>query len=91
METVELEVLGQKYTVKAPHDKHYIERVEQCLNEKIQEVREAGGAVTTFNIMVLVALNLVDECFKKEEELNTLTQAIEENAAYLVNRIEEYI
>lgn len=88
---VQIEVMGQKFNLKGTHDKKYIERVERHLNEKIEEVKEAGSSLTTFNLMVLVALNLVDDCLKKEDEIQSLIKAIEDDSTRLIGLVDSYI
>lgn len=84
-ETVQVEVMGQKFKLKGTHDKDYIVRVEQFLNDKIAEVQQTSGSITTSNVMVLVALNLVDDCMKKEDRINCLVKSVEEESSRLVN------
>ena len=90
-DTVQIEVMGQKFTLKGNHDKKYIERVEKYINEKIEEIKESGSSITTYNLMVLVALNLADDCLKMEDEINRLTKTTEDNSMRLINLIDSHI
>ena len=87
-DSVQLEIMGQKFNLRGTHDKDYIMRVEKHLNEKINEVKESGGSITTFNLMVLVALNLVDDYFKKEGEIKKIVKTIENDSEKLINLID---
>jgi len=88
-ESVSIEIMGQKFFIKDTHDKEYIDRVEKYINEKIDEVKGAGNAsITTYNMMVLVALNLVDDCFNKERELKQLHEKTEERSNNLIEFID---
>lgn len=87
-DSVQIEVRGKKFFLKGTHDKHYIERVEKHINERIAEVEKAGGPADSASLMVLVALNLVDDCLKKEDELNSLLKNVEENSTRLINLID---
>ena len=88
-ESVSIEIMGQKFFIKGTHDKEYIDRVEKFINEKIDEVKGSGNAsITTYNMMVLVALNLVDDCFNKESELKQLHEKIEERSNNLIEFID---
>jgi len=89
--SVQIEVMGQKFILKGTHDKEYIKRVEKYINEKIEEVKGSGGSITTYNLMVLVALNLVDDCLKKEDEINRLIKTTEDNSTRLINLIDSHI
>ena len=88
-ESVSIEIMGQKFFIKDTHDKEYIDRVEKYINEKIDEVKGSGNAsINTYNMMVLVALNLVDDCFNKEIELKQLHEKIEERSKNLIEFID---
>ena len=90
-DTVQIEVMGQKFTLKGNHDKEYIKRVEKYINEKIEEIKESGSSITTYNLMVLVALNLADDCLKKEDEINRLAKTTEDSSMRLINLIDSHI
>ena len=88
-ESVSIEIMGQKFFIKDTHDREYIDRVEKYINGKIDEVKGSGNAsITTYNMMVLVALNLVDDCFNKEIELKQLHERIEERSNNLIEFID---
>ncbi len=84
-------VLGQTFYLKGEHDQAYIERVEKYLNDKIEEVRSAGGTVDSYNLMILVALNLVDDCLKKEDEAAEVKRVLDEKSDQLINLIDSHM
>jgi len=90
-EPVQIEVLGQKFTLKGNYDTEYVERVEKYINDKIQEVQTQTVAISTHNLLILVALNLADECFKKEEELAELKKNVEGTAERLIDILDATI
>ncbi len=90
-DSVQIEVKGKKFFLKGNHDKGYINRVEKYINERIEEVEKAGGPVDSSNLMVLVALNLVADCLKKEDEIENLLKTVENNSTRLINIIDTCI
>jgi cell division protein ZapA (FtsZ GTPase activity inhibitor) len=90
-ESVPIVIMGQTFYLRGSHDPAYISRVEQFLNGKIDAVRKAGGTVDTGQLMVLVALNLVDDYFLKERELDALHKNIDNSAAELINLLESQL
>ena len=90
-DSVNIEVMGRKFVLKGSHDKEYIKQVEKYINERIEEVKGSGGSITTYDLMVLVALNLVDDCLKREDEINRLLKTTEENSTRLINLINSHI
>jgi cell division protein ZapA (FtsZ GTPase activity inhibitor) len=87
-ESVPIVVMGQTFNLRGSHDPEYITRVEHFLNGKIDAARKAGGTMDNSQLMVLVALNLVDDCFAKERELESLNKNIDNRASELINLLE---
>jgi len=87
-ESVPIVVMGQTFHLRGSHDPEYIARVEQFLNGKIDAARKAGGTMDNSQLMILVALNLVDDCFAKERELESLNKNIDNRASELINLLE---
>jgi len=87
-EPIQIEILGQKFTLKGSYDTDYVNRVEKYINDKIQEVQKQTSAISTHNLMILVALNLADECFKKDEELAQIKDLIEGTSKLLIDMID---
>jgi len=91
-ESTQIEIMGQKFFLKGSHDKEYISRVEKYINNKIEEVEhQSSGSITTYNLMILVALNLADDCIKKEDQINGLTESVENKSASLAALIDSHI
>ena len=87
-ETYPITVMGQKFLLKGTFEKEYIERVEEYINKKIDEVKKEGGSPDSYNLMILVALNLVDDCIKKELEIQKIKESFENNASTLIKFID---
>lgn len=87
-EPIQIQVLGQKFTLKGNYDKEYVRRVEKHINDKIQEVQSQASSLSTSNLLILVALNLTAEYLKKEEEIAAVIQLIEGTSDRLINSIE---
>ncbi len=90
-ETFEIQVLGQKYYLKGSHDQEYIKRVEDYLKQKIDEVQASGGTVDSYNTLVLVALNLVDECLQQQKSIDDMITSLNEDSEKLINLIDSHI
>ena len=89
-ESIPITVMGQKFLLKGVYEKGHIERVEKYINDKIEEIRREGGSPDSYNLMILVALNLVDDCLKKDDEMNKLLKTVEGNADRLINFIDSH-
>jgi cell division protein ZapA (FtsZ GTPase activity inhibitor) len=80
--------MGQTYLLKGSHDKQHVERVENFLNDQIDKARMSGAKADSFNLMVLVALNLADDCIAKDDEIKRLIGSIEFDTQRLINLID---
>ena len=87
-ESVSISIMGQTFNLQGSHDPEYVARVEKFLSEKIDAARTAGGAVDSSQLMMLVALNLVDDYFAKEREIETLHKDIDNRASELIHLLE---
>ncbi len=90
-ETVPIVVMGQTFHLRGSHDPAYVARVEQFLNDRIDAVRKIGGAVDSSQVLVLVALNLVDDYFSRERELEELHKNIDNRTAELIELLESHL
>lgn len=87
-DSFQITIMGQTYLLKGSYDKEYVARVETFLNEQIEKARAAGATLDSYNLMVLVALNLADDCMKKNDELKKLVAAVESDSQRLINLID---
>ena len=90
-DSYQITVMGRRFNLKGAHDPEHIARVERYINERIDEVKAAGGPVDTTNLMILVALNLTDDLLKSRDDLERMQDTIYDNAQMLINLIESHI
>jgi cell division protein ZapA (FtsZ GTPase activity inhibitor) len=90
-EPFQIEILGQKFNLKGNYEKDYVKKVEKFFNDKIQEVQKQTTSISTHNLLVLVALNIIDAYFKQENELEQLVEFIEGTSENLINLLDATI
>ncbi len=90
-ESYPIVIMGQTFHLRGDHDPEYIARVEKFLNGKIDAARKATGTVDSSQLMILVALNLVDDYFLKEHELEDLHKNVDNRAEELINLLESQL
>ena len=75
---VDVEIMGQKFTVSSDAEESYIRAVAGFVDGKIQEVLKKVHPSGKFNVAMLTALNIADEYHRLQEEhqavLNRLGQ-----------------
>ena len=67
MSIVNMEILGQRLSVKSDEDEEHIKSVESYLNSKVLEIKENSKAVSTLDVALLAALNVTGELIKIKE------------------------
>ncbi|MDO7786687.1 cell division protein ZapA [Desulforamulus aquiferis] len=74
---VEVEILGEHYTLKGHESPEYMLMVAHQVNKRMNEIRQRNNKLSLNKVAVLSAINLVDELIKLQQEYNNLLQMIE--------------
>lgn len=80
MGSIEVVILGQKYTVKGEAPEDYIRKLAGFVDEKLKEVYNAAPGITPLRASILASLNIADELHKLREAQDNITRNIEERA-----------
>ena len=59
--TVDVEIMGQKFTVSSDAEESYVLKVAGYVDGKTQEVLKTARSVAKPNVAMLAALNIADE------------------------------
>lgn len=62
--TVEVEIQGQKYSIRSALDQDYVRSLAAFLDQKIGAAAESTTSSDSLRLTVLAALNLADELFR---------------------------
>ncbi|MDE3018313.1 MAG: cell division protein ZapA [Nitrospirota bacterium] len=87
--TLEIEIYGQKYTVKADADERYMQRVAAYVDEQMRTLARGMKTATPSKLAVLVALNVAHQLFQAEAERDEGVADVERRAQHLMESIEE--
>lgn len=79
-ESVEVTILGQKYTIKGDAPEEYIKSLAAFIDGKMKDVCGAIPSITPLKAAILVSLNIADELHKLREAQDSATRTIEEKA-----------
>lgn len=83
MGSVDVYILGQKYTVKGEAPEEHIQKVAAYVDSKIKEVHSSGPNVTPLKASILASLNIADELFTLKAEQEDIAQHIEKSTSAL--------
>jgi len=88
MGSVEVYILGQKYTIKGDAPEEYIQQLAGYVTGKIKEVSEHAPNTTPLKASILAAINIADELHKLRAEQEDVASKIEEKTAALTRLFE---
>jgi cell division protein ZapA len=65
----EVEIFGERYTLRSEDPPEYLHRVADFVDTKFHEVSRDGPSLVPSKVAVLVSVNIADELFKRSEEV----------------------
>jgi cell division protein ZapA len=83
MGSVEVYILGQKYTIKGDAPEEYIQQLAGYVQDKIKEVYNNSPSITPVKASILAAITIADELYRLRNEQENLTKSIEEKTVEL--------
>ncbi len=89
--TTEIEIFGQRYTVKGDSDEDYVKRVAAYVDEQMQTLARGMKTATPTKVAVLAALNIAHQLFQAEQLRQQGEADIERRALCLMESIEEHL
>jgi cell division protein ZapA len=83
MGSVEVDILGQKYTIKGDAPEEHIRKLASFVDGKMKEVYSAAPGIAPLKAAILASLNIAEELHRVREEQENITKNIEERANVL--------
>jgi len=83
MPSVEITVLGQKYTIKGETSEERIKELSRFIDRKIKEVCDKYPNITPLKALILTTFNIAEELQSLKGEQEVLARHIEEKARQL--------
>ncbi len=78
MGSVEISILGHKYTIKGDAHEEYIMHLAAYVEEKLQEIHDNNPNITPLKASILASLNIADELHKLRDDHDRAARTIEE-------------
>jgi cell division protein ZapA len=73
---LDVEILGQKFTISSDADETYMLKVAGYVDGKMQELLRSSKAIAKPNIGMLTALNIADEYYRLKESHEAILQKV---------------
>lgn len=87
--SLNVEILGQSFTISSDADEGYVLRVAGYVNDKMQELSRASKPAAKSNVAMLTALNIADEYYRLKEAHETMLRRINQLSKQVSSRISE--
>lgn len=88
MPKIEVQILGQKYTVKGETEEKQMKEIALYVDSKIKEVLRKSPGMSPLNASILAALNIAGEFHALKKEQETVTKNIVEKTSILTSLFE---
>jgi cell division protein ZapA len=89
MESVQVEIFGQTYSIKGQDDPAYIRELAAFIDAKMKEVQKGTGTVDPLRVAILTALTMSDELYRLREKQGALEKTTDKAAKRLLGLTEQ--
>ena len=87
---VQISIFGQEYSVKAPADPEYIQKIAEYVDGKMREVQSGFTSTqSSTRIAILAAMNIADELFNARQSGDIDSSSVEQKISSLIEFIDE--
>jgi len=83
MRSVEVEILGQNYSIKTEEDEAYIKNLAKYVDERLKEIYSVAPNVSHTKAAIMAAFGIADELFKIKIKHEDFDRMIEEKTRIL--------
>jgi cell division protein ZapA len=85
---VEVSLLGQRFTLKSDKSEEYVHGLAKFVTQQVEDLRKQTHAVSTHHLALLVALNLADQLFGREDEVREFKTGIRERTEEALKEVQ---
>ncbi|HUL00651.1 MAG TPA: cell division protein ZapA [Nitrospirota bacterium] len=92
MESVQVEIFGQVYSIKGQDDPAYIRELAAIVDAKMKDVQLGTGTVDPHKVAILTALTITDELYrlrKAHESLKATTETATNRLISLTDQLDK--
>jgi cell division protein ZapA len=86
-ETVEVQILGESYTLKSETGAEYTRRVAEHVDRTAREIREESGVMDQKKVAILTALAVTDQLFRMRDGVEVVKGLAEKRAERLMGEV----
>jgi cell division protein ZapA len=90
-QSITVTIYGHDYTLKGDAEATYVQKVASLVDQKMKEIAENSGLVSTSNISILAAVNLADELLRERQKHQQALVALEERSDQIASFLDKEI
>ena len=83
LSSIEVTILGQKYTVRGDAPEEHIRKLASFVDERMKAVFSSSPGITPLRAAILASLDIAEELHKVKEEQEHIAKNIEERTNVL--------
>jgi len=84
VETVQVEIFGQMYTLKGGEDANRVRELADYVNVKMRDIQKGTGVSEGYRVAILAALNIADELHRIKVQQQSLQRIASQSAERLL-------
>ena len=86
-----VKIFNQTYQVSSGGDPEYVKQLARYVDKVMTEVFENTSAVDSMKVAVLAALNIADERFAAQRQLETLDDTVTEKSERIITLLDPLV
>ena len=86
-----VKIFNQTYQVSSGGDPEYVKQLARYVDKMMTEVFEKTPTVDSLKVAVLAALNIADECFAAQRQLETLDDTVTEKSERIITLLDPLV
>lgn len=88
MDTVQVEIFGQKYTLRGGADAEYVRELSALVDARMKDVQKGTGTTDGYRIAILAALGLADELRRLQSAHDSLRTSTDGSLMRLIDLLD---
>lgn len=87
----EIELLGKRFRFKSGYDEEYLQSLASQVGQRVKEVQDKGGVISTVDAALLAAFNISDDYQRLKDEHQRLVTQVNEKSRKLLSWIDSQL
>jgi len=86
--TVEVNILGQAYTIKGEADAEYIQSLAELVDTRMKELYSRNPTINPLKASIMVSINLADQLYRSKKNQDDTAEMLAEKVQALSSLLE---